>query len=107
MLNYKFILKYIVISLIFILLMNHTREITEGMGEGTEEVVEVVEEVVEGTDDSAEGAITGNEPLSMVDSLIDMAKSIFSYFIHALKLGLLIYIAIKVSGGNVRPTPPV
>jgi len=108
MLNYKFIISYIVVSLVSILLIENTKKITEGMEPVAEEVepVEAVEPVepVEPVEDVA--SVDG-ESESLMDSLIDMAGNLFTFIVHALTLALLLYIAMKVKGGNVKPTPPV
>lgn len=111
MLNYKFITCYIVGALVFILLIENMKKITEGM-EPVAEAVEAVEEVeeveaVEEVEPVEDVASADGESGSLMDSLIDMAGNLFTFIVHVLTLALLIYIAMKVKGGNVKPTPPV
>ena len=112
MLNYKFITCYIVVALVFILLIENMKKITEGM----EPVAEAVEPVAEAVDpvepvdpvDPVEPVVSvDGESGSLMDSLIDMAGNLFTFIVHVLTLALLIYIAMKVKGGNVKPSPPV
>tara|TARA_Y100000996_G_scaffold361246_1_gene304054 strand:+ start:6278 stop:6613 length:336 start_codon:yes stop_codon:yes gene_type:complete len=111
MLNYKFITCYIVGALVFILLIENMKKITEGMEPVAEavEAVEAVEEVeaVEAVEPVEDVASADGESGSLMDSLIDMAGNLFTFIVHVLTLALLIYIAMKVKGGNVKPTPPV
>tara|TARA_B100001094_G_scaffold11819_1_gene10489 strand:+ start:21 stop:350 length:330 start_codon:yes stop_codon:yes gene_type:complete len=109
MLNYKFITCYIVGALVFILLIENMKKITEGMEVAVEEVAEAVEavEAVEEVDPVEDVASADGESGSLMDSLIDMAGNLFTFIVHVLTLVLLIYIAMKVKGGNVKPTPPV
>ena len=109
MLNYKFITWYIVGALVFILLIENMKKITEGMEVAVEEVAEEVSEVepVEEVDPVEDVASADGESGSLMDSLIDMAGNVFTFIVHILTLVLLIYIAMKVKGGNVKPTPPV
>jgi hypothetical protein len=114
MLNYKFITCYIVGALVFILLIENMKKITEGMEPVAEavEAVEAVEEVeeveaVEEVEPVEDVASADGESGSLMDSLIDMAGNLFTFIVHVLTLALLIYIAMKVKGGNVKPTPPV
>ena len=112
MLNYKFITCYIVISIVFILLIENMKKITEGMepvAEAVEPVAEEVEPVdpVDPVDPVEDVASADGESGSLMDSLIDMAGNLFTFIVHVLTLALLIYIAMKVKGGNVKPSPPV
>tara|TARA_B100000029_G_scaffold497059_1_gene564196 strand:- start:202 stop:531 length:330 start_codon:yes stop_codon:yes gene_type:complete len=109
MLNYKFITCYIVGALVFILLIENMKKITEGMEEAVAEEVEPVEPVeeVEPVEPVEDVASADGESGSLMDSLIDMAGNVFTFIVHILTLVLLIYIAMKVKGGNVKPTPPV
>tara|TARA_Y100000817_G_C16666508_1_gene459522 strand:- start:111 stop:449 length:339 start_codon:yes stop_codon:yes gene_type:complete len=112
MLNYKFITWYIVGALVFILLIENMKKITEGMEVAVEEVAEEVSEVepveeVEAVEPVEDVASADGESGSLMDSLIDMAGNVFTFIVHILTLVLLIYIAMKVKGGNVKPTPPV
>ena len=115
MLNYKFITCYIVVALVFILLIENMKKITEGM----EPVAEAVEPVADPVDlvdpvdpvdlvDPVDQVVSvDGESGSLMDSLIDMAGNLFTFIVHVLTLALLIYIAMKVKGGNVKPSPPV
>ena len=112
MLNYKFITCYIVVALVFILLIENMKKITEGMEPVAEAVDPVTEAVdpVEPTEDVEpveDVASVDGESGSLMDSLIDMAGNLFTFIVHVLTLALLIYIAMKVKGGNVKPSPPV
>lgn len=112
MLNYKFITCYIVVALVFILLIENMKKITEGM-EPVAEAVEPVADPVDPVDpvdlvDPVDPVVSvDGESGSLMDSLIDMAGNLFTFIVHVLTLALLIYIAMKVKGGNVKPSPPV
>ena len=112
MLNYKFITCYIVVALVSILLIENMKKITEGMEPVAEAVEPVADPVdpVEPTEDVEpveDVASVDGESGSLMDSLIDMAGNLFTFIVHVLTLALLIYIAMKVKGGNVKPSPPV
>ena len=106
MLNYKFITCYIVVALVFILLIENMKKITEGM-EPVAEAVDPVTEAVDPVEPTEDVASVDGESGSLMDSLIDMAGNLFTFIVHVLTLALLIYIAMKVKGGNVKPSPPV
>ena len=92
MLNYKFITWYIVGALVFILLIENMKKITEGMEVAVEEVAEEVSEVepVEEVDPVEDVASADGESGSLMDSLIDMAGNVFTFIVHILTLVLLI-----------------
>ena len=105
MLNYEFVLGYVIMALVSILLIECTKnKVTEGMEPVVEEDEAVVEEVepVEPDEPVEEVVSPDGESGSLMDSLIDMAGNLFTFIVHVLTLVLLIYIAMKVRS----PSPP-
>lgn len=104
MLNYEFIISYIVIALLSILLFECTKKkITEGMDDAPIDVPDIVTEEgvggeVQDMPEDAEDVLAAGGDTSMSDKVYDMFSRGFDFSVQIATIIMLVLIFLKVKG---------